>query len=126
MNITVGDTFDAMGETVEITNARGDEVCVHHVDREPVTGESHTVWRPRTSVAAVAARESWTRVDANVENDGTDTIGTWVETPRCPVCGAFMSRDHDGAGLPAASCTRVGCDGWMDDRELIDAGYVEA
>lgn len=122
--VNVGEEYEVEGETVEVTNANDDRVCLHYKDREAPDGSAYTTWRPRTTVEAIAAREDWTLLKDNSDTDDS-TLGEWVETPTCPDCGVFMSRDYDGSGLPAASCSRVECDGWMDDRQLIDGGYVE-
>jgi len=119
--IQVGGEYDAMGETVKITNELDGRVCVHHPERDPIEGTAYTVWRPRESVEAVAEREEWERTDTPDTDE--QMPGVWVKTPRCPNCSRYMSRDFDGEGLPAASCSRLGCGGWMDMRQLIDGGY---
>lgn len=64
-----------------------------------------------------------------VQNDEKDDVpdlpGEFVGTPRCPVCNKFMGTGFDGMGLPAAECSAPDCHGFMDDRDLIDAGLFE-
>lgn len=95
--------------------------------------EHHHAFIDRYSFADMATYEDMNRVstDGPTLADETDADeperlpGEFVETPRCPVCARFMSCEFDGAGLPAAQCSRVGCHGWLDDRELIERGYFE-
>lgn len=62
--------------------------------------------------------------DADTSEDTEDLPGEWSEdTPRCPICSAFMSTGTDGDGFPTARCSKLDCHGVMGVDELIDAGY---
>ena len=125
--IQTGDTFRTeLGETMEITNERGDEVCVHFPERDAPDGGAYTAWRPRSSVEAQVEYEDMERVgDDSDDEEAVHVEGEFVDTPRCPVCSRFMSTGFDGNGLPGAQCSREGCHGALDDRELIEGGHFE-
>lgn len=122
VQIKVGGEYNAMGETVEVTNERDGRVCVYHPEREPVEGGAYTVWRPRESVEAVAEREEWEGTDEVIEDDETDV--EWNGTPRCPICSRFMRKGTDGEGVPSAQCSRQGCNGFLDVVTLEREGYI--
>lgn len=122
--IEVGAEYDAMGETVEITNETSGKVCVHHPERESPDGGSYTVWRLRESVEAVAEFESWERMDA--ESGPEQMEGEFIDTPRCDGCGAFMSTGFDDLGFPAASCQNEKCSAEPYDVDiLLEDGYFK-
>lgn len=125
-----------LGERVEIIGYGDTErtLKLRFPDRRPQLNEDgeerpHIQFRDRYAFTDTANREGYALASEDGPTDATsdedapeDLPGEWVETPRCPECGAFMSRDMDGMGLPAAQC--AACDeGFMDDRELIDGGY---
>lgn len=130
VDISVGDAFvtdDVNGEVVEVTNERkdGDEVCLHHPDRESPQGGAYSVWRPRETVEHIAAREGWELQYSTADADADEETmpGRWSDDElRCPECGAFMDRRFDG-WFPIAVCVAPGCSAWYDERELIDDGY---
>jgi hypothetical protein len=121
--IQAGAEYDAMGERVEITNEQDGRLCIYHPEREPVEGSAYTVWRPRESVEAVAAREEWDRLDAP-ESDDERADHDWNGTPRCPLCSRFMQQGIDGEGMPAAQCSRQDCNGFLEMYELEERGYI--
>jgi len=123
VSVQVGDEFDAMGETVEVTNERDDELCFHYKDREPINGQTHTAWRPRETVEAIAAREDWQRLNDD-DSDDADDVAEWVSTPRCPDCGSFMSQGIDDFGFAFAQCSNVACDGELGHDVLDEQGAI--
>lgn len=127
--IVVGGEYNAMGEPVEVTNERGDEVCLHHPERTAPDGSAYTAWRPRETVEAIAGREGWTRVDtpADDADDGGEYSGEFVDTPQCPICSRFMRTWYeDHTGMPIATCQRDGCEGVLGAYKLVARGYYES
>lgn len=131
-----------LGGRVEIISDDGPGKKVLKVrfpDREPQLDEdgekreAHIQFMSRYSFADAANFDGYELVTEDgptedseaSEDEGEAMAGEWLETPRCPVCSRFMSRDTDGMGLPAAECSRLDCHGFMDDRELIEGGYFE-
>lgn len=128
------------GERVEIIaddGPSGKPLKVRFPEREPqldANGEvrqDHIQFQSRYSFANAANYEGYEPITDDgptedaLDEDPGEMPGEWLETPRCPICSRFMSRDMDGMGFPAAQCSRYGCHGFMDDRELIDGGYFE-
>ena len=124
VSVQVGDEFDAMGETVSVTNERDDEVCLHYEDRDPIDGQTYTAWRPRQTVEAIAAREDWERLNDD-DSDDDAPVADWLSTPRCPDCGSFMSQGIDDFGFAFAQCSDIACDGELGHDVLVQRGAIE-
>lgn len=129
-----------LGERVEVIaddGPNGKPLKVRFPERDPQLDadgneREHIQFQSRYSFADAANFDGYELItedgpteDTEDEDAPEDMPGEWLETPRCPICSRFMSRDMDGMGHPAAECSRVGCHGYMDDRELIDGGYFE-
>lgn len=130
----------ALGERVEIVaddGPYGKPLKVRYPERDPQLDENgepleaHVQFMSRYSFADAGNYEGFTLIsedgpteDALDEDAPENLSGAWTDkTPRCPLCGSFMGTGFDGMGLPAASCGRSGCEGFMDDRELVDGGH---
>lgn len=125
-NLTEGMELEtADGESVEITNERGDgRLCLYFPERER-DGGAYTEWRHPSAISGAISDGVFTVVGEDTTEDAAeDHPGEWGEdTPRCPVCSRFMSTGMDGGGFPIARCSRLDCPGVMDVDELIDGGY---
>jgi len=127
--VQVGDKFETSGgEVIEITNERGDEVCVHMPEREDPRGGTagKTEWRHRKSVESMVEYEDMEKLTDQSESAPCDMPGEFTDkTPTCPRCGSFMATGWDGEGFPSAQCGKLDCGGFMDDQELMSGGYFQ-
>lgn len=122
----------SLGERVEVVrdDLPGSKVLlVRYPEREEGRQEARM---SRYSFADAATFDGFTLVEEDAdlsENEDEEEVqnlsGEFVETPRCPGCGRFMSTGYDGMGLPAASCSNPSCEAFLDDRELIRDGYYD-
>ena len=144
VDVQPGQVYEtSSGERVEIVHddhrGHGNKVLeVRYPERTQLDEDGNevvaTAYMSRYSFADMATFDGFTRVETDADLDGAccdhddtpeEMAGEWNSTPTCPICSRFMSRDFDGFGLPAAQCSRMDCEGFMDANELIDLGHFE-
>jgi hypothetical protein len=126
VDVQAGQVYEtATGVRVEVVedDARGSKpVVVSKSDRD---GEPERM--SRYSFADMVNYENMTRVEDAQDEDSDDEddhlAGEFDGPVPCPECGAFMATGYDGMGLPTATCSRVSCNAFYDDRELQDLGF---
>ena len=73
--------------------------------------------------------ESETADDATAaqddNNDDAERLGAFLETPRCPTHGNYLTTHHDDDGMPVAECGRDDCEFVAGADELIEMGAYE-
>lgn len=121
-----------LGTRVEVVRddlGGGKPLLVRYPDREE---DRRTARMSRYSFADAATFEGFTLIEEDADlvqneeaEESPNLSGEFVETPRCPGCGRFMSTGYDGMGLPAASRSNPSCEAFLDDRELIRDGYYD-
>jgi len=113
------------GEVVHVSpkgpNDDGEEVVrVVYPERDSLDSDMNTALYSYETTALNLLR--------TMDNDGgwyeVRPFETVEETVNCPECGAFVSVTEDVHGLPGAECSRVSCNGFLDDRDLVDSGAV--